>query len=290
MKSSRREFLGLATASVLLPRGVSAGPPLPRYRLAMNLELMFPEGMPYPERMAMVAQCGARHYGFWDWRDRDLDRMAEAQERHGLSCLNILGSPRTGWNTGLTRTGHEQEFLDDFAASCGAARRLGASKLITFVGAVQEDIDWPVQRLQVVQGLKKAGEIAREHRVKLLLEPLNRVESPEMSVLTTEEAFSIVADVDHAHVRVDFDVYHRQLGEGNILNTLREGLDKGLVDFVEVGSVPGRKEPGSGELDYTAVFSLLRRLDYSGYIGMEHGTTSTPQHAWDAVRRLAGFA
>jgi len=88
---------------------------------------------------------------------------------------------------------------------------------------------------------------------------------------------------------VDFGIYHRQLGEGNILNTLKEGLEKGLVHMVEIGAVPGRKEPGSGELDYTAVFSLLRRLGYSGYIGMEHGTTSTPQYAWDTVGKLAGL-
>ena len=109
-----------------------------------------------------------------------------------------------------------------------------------------------------------------------------------MTLLTAEEAFSIATAVDHPAVKVDFDIYHRQLGEGNILNTLREGLEKGLVHFVEVGAVPGRTEPGSGELDYTAVFSLLRRLGYSGDIGMEHGTTSTPQHAWDTVRKLAG--
>ncbi len=290
MESSRREFLALATAPLLLPRAVSAGRPLPGYRLAMNLELMFPDEMPYPARMEAVAECGARRYGFWDWRERDLDGMARAQERLGLTCVNILGSPRTGWNTGLTRTGHEQDFLEDFAASCGAARRLGAPNLVTFVGAVQADIDWPIQRLQIIRGLEKAGEIAGDNGVKLLLEPLNRVESPQMTLLTAEEAFSIAAAVDHPAVKVDFDIYHRQLGEGNILNTLKEGLEKSLVHFVEVGAVPGRKEPGSGELDYAAVFSLLRRLGYSGDIGMEHGTTSTPQHAWDTVRKLAGVA
>ena len=195
MKSSRREFFGLAAAGFLLPGKAPVwGLPPPRYRLAMNLELMFPDDMPYLERMERVAQCGARHYGFWDWRERDLNGMASAQERLGLTCVNILGSPRTGWNTGLTRSGHEQDFLEDFSASCGTARRLGAPKLVTFVGALQEDIDWPMQRLQIVQGLKKAGEIAREHGVKLLLEPLNRVESPQMTLLTAEEAFSIAVD------------------------------------------------------------------------------------------------
>jgi hydroxypyruvate isomerase len=110
-----------------------------------------------------------------------------------------------------------------------------------------------------------------------------------MTMLTAAEAFRYAAEAGHPHVKVDFDIYHRQLGEGNVLNTLSDGLKRGLIQFVEVGDVPGRKEPGTGETNYANIFAHLRRAGYAGAIGMEHGTSKTPQHAWDAVRRLAGL-
>jgi hydroxypyruvate isomerase len=220
----------------------------------------------------------------------DLDRMLDVHHRYGMTCVSITGAPRTGWQTGLTRTGAEQAFLDDFASACSVAQRFGVENLITFVGAVQKEIPWETQHAQIVAGLKKAGAIAEEHGVYLVLEPLNRVESPQMTMLTSAEAFQYATEADHPRVKVDFDLYHRQLGEGNLLNTLGVGLKQGLIRFVEVGDVPGRKEPGSGEVNYANIFRALRKAGYAGAVGMEHGTTRTPQYAWDTVRALAGLA
>jgi hydroxypyruvate isomerase len=215
--------------------------------------------------------------------------MLEVHHRHGMTCVSVTGNPRTGWNTGLTKTGSEQAFLDDFEAACQVAQRFGAENLITFVGATQKEIPWETQHAQIVEGLKKAGAIAQKYGVYLVLEPLNRVESPQMTMLTSHDAFQFATLADHPRVKVDFDIYHRQLGEGNILTTLAEGLKKGLIRFVEVGDVPGRKEPGTGETNYVNIFNFLRREGYSGSIGMEHGTTRTAQYAWDTVRSLAGL-
>jgi hydroxypyruvate isomerase len=298
MGSTRRQFLAAATTTpILLAASLSANgqddqasePPPPAYRLAINLEIMFPREMPYEERIVQVAKCGARHYGFWSWQGKNLEKMLEAQAKHDLKCVSITGNPKTGWGTGLTKTGAEQAFLEDFEECCQVANRFGCDNLITFVGAVQKDIPKERQQEQIIAGLKRAGEIARKYNVYLTLEPLNRVESPQMTMLTSAEAFLYCEQTNHPHVKVDYDIYHRQLGEGNILNNLRVGLERGYIRFIEVGDVPGRREPGSGETNYRNIFRFLRRVGYAGYIGMEHGSTSTPQHAWDATRRLAGL-
>jgi len=163
----------------------------------MNVELMFPNTMPYQERLEQVAGCGAKHYGFWSWQGKDLDRMLDVHHKHGLTCVSISGNPRTGWGTGLTRTGAERAFLDDFEEVCRVADRFGAQNLITFVGAVQGDIPRETQREQIIAGLKKAGAIAAKYDVYLTLEPLNRVESPRMSMLTAREAYDFAAGADH---------------------------------------------------------------------------------------------
>ena len=80
-----------------------------------------------------------------------------------------------------------------------------------------------------------------------------------------------------------YDLYHRQLGEGNLINNLRLGLEKKWIRFVEIGDVPGQREPGAGETNYTNIFRVLREAGYDGFVGMEHGTTSTPEHAMEVV-------
>jgi hydroxypyruvate isomerase len=301
MHGTRRQFLTTSAAASLAfathsaeaaPAAADSGSelPPPRYQLAMNLELMFPRGMPYEERLEQAARCGVKHYGFWSWQNKNLDKMLEVQHKYGLTCVSTTGNPKTGWSTGLTKTGAEQAFLDDFEAACEVAKRFGSENLITFVGELQKDIPWETQHAQIVAGLKKAGAIAQKYGVYLTLEPLNRVESPQMTMLTSAEAFQFAAEAGHPHIKVDYDIYHRQLGEGNILNMLREGLKQGHIRFVEVGDVPGRKEPGTGETNYINIFNALRRADYAGPIGMEHGTSKTPQYAWDTVRKMAGLA
>jgi hydroxypyruvate isomerase len=109
-------------------------------------------------------------------------------------------------------------------------------------------------------------------------------------MLTSRDAFQFAAEANHPHIKVDYDIYHRQLGEGNVLNMLQEGLRKGHIHFIEVGDVPGRKEPGTGETNYVNIFNFLRKIGYAGAIGMEHGTSKTPQDAWDTVKQMAGLA
>ena len=138
-----------------------------------------------------------------------------------------------------------------------------------------------------MNGLRKAGDIAREHGVHLTLEPLNRVQSPQIAIITAADAFSVIEEVAHSHVKVDFDIYHLQLSEGNITNNLKLGLEKGWIRIVQIGDVPGRKEPGTGELNYPHIFRTLREVGYSGYLDSEHGTTSTPEHAIEVVKKLS---
>lgn len=291
---NRRHLLASAATPLLLGAEQVAraaetdGLPEAKYTLSVNLELMFPGNMPYAERIDIAADQGAKAFSFWGLKDDQAEAMLAAQKRHNLQCGSITGNGKTGWNTGLTKTGYEKEFLDDVAHHIGVAKRFGTQNLITFVGAKQKDIDPEVQHQQIISGLRKAGDLAEKADVYIVLEPLNYVESPQMSMLTSHDAFLYCEEAAHPRVKVDYDMYHRQLGEGNILNNLRLGLRKGWIRFVEIGDVPGRKEPGTGEANYTNIFRVLREEGYAGYIGLEHGTSKTPQHAIQVVRRMAG--
>jgi hydroxypyruvate isomerase len=259
----------------------------PAYTVSVNIEIMFPREMPRSKRMEAVASQGMKAFSFWSVTADEESDMLAVQKRTGLKCASIAGSGRIGWTTGLTKTGFETAYLDIITQNCQLAKRFGGPDLIVFAGEVHKDVPWETQYAQIIRGLRKAGDIAQKYGVYVCLEPLNHVESPQMSVLTAEDGFKIVSEVNHPRVKLDFDMYHLQLSEGNLTNNLRLGLAKGWIHLVQIGDVPGRKEPGTGEVNYANMFRTLREAKYGGYVDMEHGTTSTPEHAIDAVRQLA---
>lgn len=293
LSGSRRELLlGSAFLPALATNSLS-GQTKPDdsrtgYTLSANIEIMFPRDMPRHKRMEAVAAQGIKAYSFWSVAADEEKDMLAVQKRTGLVCASIAGSGRIGWTTGLTKTSCESAYMDVITQNCQVAKRFGGPDLIVFAGEVQKDTPWETQYRQIISGLRKAGEIAEKYGVYICLEPLNHVESPQMSVLTAEEGFKIVAEVNHPRVKLDFDMYHLQLSEGNLTNNLKLGLEKGWIHLVQIGDVPGRKEPGTGEVNYANIFRTLRTANYSGYVDMEHGTTSTPEHAIEAVKQVAG--
>jgi len=290
--TSRRTLLRRSALLPALARRVYSGQvglsnSAPAYTVSVNIEIMFPRDMPRSKRMEAVASHGMQAFSFWTVSEDEEKDMLAVQKRTGLQCASIAGSGRIGWTTGLTKTGFETAYLDIITQNCKVAKRFGGPDLIVFAGEVQKDIPWEIQYQQIIRGLRKAGDIAQKYGVYICLEPLNHVESPQMSVLTAEEGFKIVSEVNHPRVKLDFDMYHLQLSEGNLTNNLKLGLAKGWIRLVQIGDVPGRKEPGTGEVNYSNLFRTLREAKYSGYVDTEHGTTTTPAQAIDIVRELA---
>ena len=266
--------------------------PEPKYTLAVHMNANFirqAKSMPVEERFAIAAREGAKAYQIGSFGGLDLDEYRRNADRHGMRCASIAGTGQIGLSTGLTVTGHEKTYLDFFTKAVESAKILGAQNLVSFVGERSDTIPWETQYKQIISGLRKAGDIAGEAGVYLTLEPLNPFWKPKMTVMTAQEGFKIVREVNHPHVKLDFDIYHLQQSEGNLTINLREGMKEGLIQFVEVGDVPGRFEPGTGEINYQHIFNELRRLEYDGFVGMEHFTKTGFSSAFAQVKHLAGF-
>jgi hydroxypyruvate isomerase len=263
-------------------------PGQPPYTLSINIEIMFPREMPRARRMEIVAGQGFKAYSFWNTTEEEQGEMLKVQERTGLKCASITGPGRSGSTTGLTKPGMEQAYLDEITARVQMASRFGGPQPIIFVGRTQPDVPWEKQRSQIVSGLKKAGDIAAQRGITLVLEPLSSGNGqPRMALDTAAEAFPAIEEVAHPHVKICFDMYHLQLMEGNITSHLRQGLTKGLIALVQIGEVPGRKEPGTGEIDYAYMLRILRELNYKGYLDTEMGTTTTPEAAMQLTRKMS---
>lgn len=282
-------FTGAAAPLALIDTPLGAATPgPPPYTLSINIEIMFPRTMPRAQRIEIVAAQGFKAYSFWNASDEEQEAMLKVQERTGLKCTSITGPGNSVSSTGLTKPGMEEVFLKDMEARAKMAGKFGGAQSIIFVGRQQPDVPWEQQRSQIVSGLKKTGDIGARHGMMFIVEPLSSNPSQgRMALDTAAMAFPVIDAVAHPNVKVCFDFYHLQLMEGNVITHLREGLAKGLIALVQIGEVPGRKEPGTGEIDYAYVFRVLRELNYKSYVDTEMGTSTTPEAAMQLTRKMS---
>jgi hydroxypyruvate isomerase len=291
---SRRNLL---RTGALLPLGLAAAEAAgqtksrtpPPYTLSINIEIMFRAlKLSKADRIRAVAAQGFKAYSFWSATDEERKAMLQAQKETGLTCVSIVGTGPSGGSTGFTRPGAADKLLEEIRQRVAIAKDFGTPDLISFVGQIYDDVPWPVQRAGIVEGLKRAGDIAAAGGVTITIEPLSvEPNQPRRALDRAVECFPVIAEVNHPNVKVCFDFYHLQRTEGNLTVNLREGFAKGLIKVVQIGDVPGRLEPGTGEINYPFLFAELRRLNYRGYLDTEMGTSSTPEHAMQVARRMS---
>jgi hydroxypyruvate isomerase len=295
---TRREWLGSA---ILAPAAIgaraqqapapAAAAPLgpPPYTLSINIEIMFNRAnLSKADRIRAVADKGFKAYGFWSANPEERAAMLKAQQETGLKCSGIVGTGPSGGTTGFTQPSAADTLLNEVRERAEIARQFGGADLICFVGRIQDNVPWDVQRKSIVEGMKRAGDIAAAAGVTFMLEPLSvGPNQPRRALDRAADAFPVIAEVNHPNVKVCFDLYHLQRTEGNLTVNLRRGLEEKLIKIVQIGDNPGRLEPGTGEINYAFIFKELRRLGWSGYVDTEMGTSSTPDHAMEVTRKLS---
>ena len=291
---NRREWLtaGLAAPLALGVRAQQApvSPPgPPPYTLSINVEIMFrAANLSKADRVRAIAARGFKAYSFWSATPEERAAIAKAQQDTGLTCVSIVGTGNAGGSTGFTRPGAQDALLNEIKERVEIAKQFGTPDLISFVGRLQADVPWEVQRKGIVEGLKRAGDIAAAGGVTIAFEPLSVPPNQQRYALDrAADAFPVIQEVNHPNVKVCFDMYHLQQTEGNLTFNLRRGLADHLIKLVQIGDVPGRLEPGTGEINYEFLFKELRRLGWSGYVDTEMGTSTTADHAMDVARKLS---
>jgi hydroxypyruvate isomerase len=161
----------------------------------------------------------------------------------------------------------------------------GIPTLISTTGPDQDGLDRETQHENIVDVLSRVAPDAEEAGVTLALEPLNtEVDHPGYYLTTSEEGFEIVDEVGSENVTLLYDVYHQQITEGNVIQTVTENVER--IGHVHVADVPGRHEPGTGELNYGRIFEALDDVGYDGYVGCEFSPTDDPDGAMADVLAL----
>lgn len=248
--------------------------------LSVKLNEVFGEGVAPGEMVRRAASAGAAAVGFWSWYDDDLDVLIDAAERAGVDVAYLSGgSPDVeGPEFPLADPDAREDALAHLERAIDVAADAGSDFLNVIPGRHHDTIDPAVQHASVVTALRAVSGRAEKAGVTVLVEPVNtRVDHPGIYLSSSHEGYKIVDAVDSPNVKLLYDVYHQQITEGNLIDNLRTHVDR--IGHVHVGGVPGRHEPGSGEINYPALFSALAEAGYDGYVECEFRPIGDPEAA-----------
>ncbi|MER7072752.1 TIM barrel protein [Terrabacter sp. NPDC000476] len=254
------------------------------FTLAVSSEMVFVD-LPVVERIRRIHALGFE-VEIWDWTRHDVDALVALREE------GVVFSSMTGYVRGrLTDDEGADELLATAAESVAVARRLGIPRL-NLHGTGLDDRGLPVRPEPVATGpmwlaaertLRRVAALGEREGVTFVLENLNTaVDHPGVPFATAADCLALVAGVDNPHLKLMLDLYHAQIGEGNLIQLCRSALPH--LGEVQVADVPGRCEPGTGEIAYPAVARALAEMGYAGTVGLEAYASGDPEVALERFR------
>jgi hydroxypyruvate isomerase len=257
-----------------------------RFKLSVRVEPLF-RGMPLPQQMEKVAEAKYQGFEFGNWRAADPVEINRVKRRFGLECACLVGN-RAVDPKGMTLVDPKDRdgFLTEIKASMEAAKRFETIRLVTLTGNALPGVSRNAQHKSIVEGLKAANDLVAPAGITLIVEPLNTLVDHKGYYLDhTPEAFEIMREVGSPHIKILFDIYHVQIMDGNLIDTIRRNLQH--IGHFHVGDVPGRHEPGTGEINYTNVFQAIQQGGFGDFVAMEYVPSKDPLATLAEVRAMA---
>ncbi|MDN3311189.1 TIM barrel protein [Microbacterium oryzae] len=254
--------------------------------LAASAEMLFTE-LPLVERVRALDERGFQ-VEIWDWTAKDLDALA---------ATGATFSSMTGYVTGnLTDVDGIADLLATAEQSLRAAAVIDSPRLNLHGTGLDEkglpviprEVVSPSDWLTAARTLERVAALGERYDRVFTLENLNTaVDHPGTPFARAADTLALVAAVDSPHLRLNLDLYHAQIGEGNLTDLVERALP--FIGEIQVADVPGRCEPGTGEIAYPAIAAALRRIGYTGVVGLEGWARHSTEDALAAFRSAFGI-
>lgn len=274
---NRREFSQLAAGAALaqtLIRGSFAQTtdPLSPFKFSVMLWTLEKQA-PFERCIEIVAAAGYNGVElvgeFQKWSADETQRMIAR-----IHSLGLVVDSMSGVHAGFSVPADSELFMTQLAAQIEAAKRLECSQIILLSGKRVEGLSHEAQKHTSIENLKRAAELVSKENMQIVIEPIDALENPTIYLTTVTEGFDIVRQIGSQNVKVLYDFYHEQRGYGNLIEKLEGNID--LIGLVHIADVPGRHEPGTGEIDYRNIYRKLSQLGYSKFVAMEFYPTGDP--------------
>jgi len=252
-----------------------------------NLTMLFTE-VDFLERFERAARAGFTAVEFMSPYAYEARELAAKLERHGLTQA-LFNLPAGSWEAGergiAVLTDRLGEFKEGVRQAIAYAKALNCSRVNCLVGLTPK-LPEKKMRKTLVNNLRFASEMLSQENIRLLVESINTRDIPGFYLSSTEQALSLIKEVDHPNLFYQYDVYHMQVMEGNLTETIKNHLDK--IAHIQIADNPGRHEPGTGEINYQNLFRFIDEAGYKGFIGCEYRPLKTTEEGLEWMKPYLG--
>lgn len=275
---SRRAFLGsaaVAAGAAALNRGTAAELEFddrstigktPHTKFAVNCEMWWGK-LPFLDRIRQAASLGFPAIEFWPYQGKDIGAVAALTRELGIAVAQFTA---WGFSPGLNDPKNHENFVKAVKEGCKIAHQLDCKMMCVVAGDDIKGMTQEQMHANVIKGLKLAAPIAEDEDVTLILEPMNiRVDHKGHCLYGSAPSIRICNEVGSSHVKINWDLYHMHITEGDLCGHLREGFAAKQIGYLQLADHPGRHEPGTGEIHYNRVLKEAYDLGYRGYVGLE---------------------
>jgi hydroxypyruvate isomerase len=273
--STRRTFLhstlALSAGAALVSRHAAAAEDAnaslgktPHTRFAVNVEMWWTK-LPFLERIKSAAALGFPAVEFWPYENKDIDAIRSLSDE-----LNIAIAQFTAWGftPGMNDPKNHDKFVKKIEAACPVAHKLNCKKMTVVGGNDQPGMTQAEMHDNIITALERVAPIAEAEQVMLILEPMNiRVDHKGHCLYGSPDAVRICREVNSPMVKINWDLYHMHISEGDLCGHLKEGFDQ--IGYLQLADHPGRNEPGTGEIYYPRVLREAYELGYRDFVGLE---------------------
>jgi hydroxypyruvate isomerase len=236
-------------------------------RIAANLAYLFTE-RPFMDRFGAAAAAGFKAVELQFPYDHAPAMVKAELDRHGLTMLGLNAGALNVDGIGVAAVpGREQDFATFFKQALDYVVAIGGRSIHCLAGKVPPE-QRPKAENTFVENLKRAAELADKAKIFLLLEPINQRDRPDYFLNRVGQAADIIAKVGARNVKIQFDFYHTQVVEGDLMRRFEQYLPH--IGHTQVGAVPSRHEPDEGEINYPAIFEMIDRVGYQGWVACEY--------------------
>jgi hydroxypyruvate isomerase len=239
-------------------------------KFSANLSMLFTE-VEFPARFARAAAAGFAAVECMFPYDWPCAQLAEALKRHRLKLV-LHNLPAGDWSAGergiACLPGREGEFQDGVGRAIEYAAALGCRRLNCLAGIIPSGFAVAALYDTLVANLQFAAAALERAGIQLLVEPLNDRDIPGFFLTGTRAALDLIAAVEHPNLALQYDVYHMQRMEGDLITTLTDQMAR--IGHIQIADNPGRHEPGTGEINFSNLFAAIDGAGYEGWIGCEY--------------------
>lgn len=239
-------------------------------RYSINVSTIFTE-VPFLERFKKAKEAGFSHVECQFPYENTVEQIQEELRNHHLS-LELINLPPGNWESGDRGLAVDPELVDEFKASLeiglSYATALKVPKIHCMAGILPKHVEREVAKETYIQNVTYAGKKMDEHGITLLIEPINSFDMPGYFLSDLHEAIDILGEIELANVMLQYDFYHIQRLHGNLITNLQQYFDR--IAHIQIADVPGRHQPGTGEIHYKNIFKILQEINYQGLIGLEY--------------------